>query len=188
MRGQRHANRVRTSAIFIRPQFSAAVASRGKVVESISAVNGLIPIIQVEKRKIENAILPGCCPRDRITFACHLALLVRILIDIEDIPVGEETHGPVIELGEVGTDDERRTHHGPERDHHSLFGLRQACLTRLAITRLRSEITEGKHIGIGPCTRMSVGSPCRSKLKLIVHAARRVPRIAGRADRRDPAD
>ena len=89
-----------------------------------------------------------------------------LLVDLEQLLVSDQGAREVIELSQVGTEDEGRASDCPKDELSALFVVCEARLARLAPAGVRRQGPEREHVGIGPVSRSSE----RSLLRQVVES------------------
>lgn len=93
-----------------------------------------------------------------------------LLIEIGGFLVGDEGAGKVVELCEVGAEDERRTGDCPECKFSTLFVLRVGGRARLILAGVGAEEALGEHIGVGPVSGFDVAGPLGDAVEFVAKA------------------
>src|SRR6185312_10213181 len=95
-----------------------------------------------------------------------------MLIDLDHAAVGHERERPGIELRQIGSENERRPHHRPQRQHASLLIMCQPGCAVFALAGVRPKMPERHHIGIGKVAGLRIRCPRRSQRELIAQPMR----------------
>src|SRR5580693_7391095 len=97
-----------------------------------------------------------------------------MLIDADQLRIGQRGLGPVVGQSQIASHHERGTEDGPESKEGSLLVVSQTSRARLFPAGNRLQAAEGKHVRVGPMSGTRGSGPFRGAGKLISDALRKV--------------
>src|SRR5580704_15636334 len=97
-----------------------------------------------------------------------------MLINADQLGIGERSLSPFVAQREISSHDERRTKDGPQGEKGALFIMRKTRCARLFPTGGGFQASDGKHVRIGPMAGAGERGPFRSAGELISDALRKV--------------
>src|SRR6266511_2058893 len=118
--------------------------------------------------------LRPCSPNNNVVGSDDGMIVPGVLIDRDNLGVGEQRRGPVIRQQQIAAHDQRRTENGPEGQQGTLLVMAQSSLTWLAPASGRSQTANRQHVCIGPMTGLRDTSPQGCTGKLVFHALREI--------------
>src|SRR6266511_493027 len=113
-------------------------------------------------------------PNNKVVGSDDGMIVPGVLIDRDNLGVGEQRCGPVIRQQQIAAHDQRRTEDGPEGQQGTLLVMAQASLTWLAPASRRSQTADRPHVGIGPMAGLRDTGPQGCTGKLVFHALREI--------------